>query len=56
MVRHLAIPVLLYLRNILGGYMAHLGSIGDFYGVIKVGEGWITNPCNREGTSLDRGS
>ena len=56
MVRHLAILLLLYLRNILRGYMAHLGSIGDFYGVIKVGEGRITHPSNREGTSLDRGS
>ena len=56
MVRQLAILLLLYLRNILRGYMAHLGSIGVFYSVIKVGEGWITHPCNWEGISLDRES
>ena len=56
MVRHLAILLLSYLRNILRGYMAYLGSIGDFYSVIKVEEGWITHPCNWEGISLNRGS
>ena len=54
MVRHLAILLLIYLWNILRGYMVNLGSIGDFYSVIKVGERWITHSCNREGISLDR--